>query len=55
MAAKPFHGSSSEETALFQDCQMEYFQTKNTNLGKFWRVLRAILNFTLAPRGELHP
>jgi hypothetical protein len=23
-----------------QGCQMVYFQTKNTNLGKFWRVLK---------------
>jgi hypothetical protein len=23
-----------------QGCQMEYFQTKNRNLGKFWRVLQ---------------
>jgi hypothetical protein len=22
-----------------QGCQMEYFQTKNSNLGKFWRAL----------------
>jgi hypothetical protein len=26
-------------TYLAQGCQMEYFQTKNPNLGKFWRVL----------------
>jgi hypothetical protein len=24
---------------LNQGCQMVYFQTKNTNLGKFWRAL----------------
>jgi hypothetical protein len=24
---------------LEQGCQMVYFQTKNSNLGKFWRVL----------------
>jgi hypothetical protein len=23
----------------FQGCQMVYFQTKNPNLGKFWRAL----------------
>jgi hypothetical protein len=22
-----------------QGCQLAYFQTKNTNLGRFWRVL----------------
>jgi hypothetical protein len=25
---------------LLKSCQMEYFQTKNRNLGKFWRVLQ---------------
>jgi hypothetical protein len=25
---------------LDQGCQMVYLQTKNTNLGKFWRVLQ---------------
>jgi hypothetical protein len=25
---------------LKQGCQMEYFQTKNPNVGKFWRVLQ---------------
>jgi hypothetical protein len=41
-----------------QRCQMVYFQTKNTNLGKFWKVLqwkmfgifRAIMS-TLQPNG----
>jgi hypothetical protein len=23
-----------------QGCQMVYFRTKNTNLGKFWRILQ---------------
>jgi hypothetical protein len=27
------------ESGLNQGCQMVYYQTKNTNLGKFWRVL----------------
>jgi hypothetical protein len=26
-------------TSLDQGCQMAYFQTKNINLGKIWRVL----------------
>jgi hypothetical protein len=26
--------------ASVQGCQMVYFQTKNSNLGKFWRVLQ---------------
>jgi hypothetical protein len=26
-----------------QGCQMAYFQTQNTNLGKFWRVLQWIM------------
>jgi hypothetical protein len=25
--------------SLWQGCQMVYFQTKNPNLGKFWRAL----------------
>jgi hypothetical protein len=25
---------------LTRDCQMVYFETKNSNLGKFWRVLQ---------------
>jgi hypothetical protein len=34
--------SVSEKAAshLEQGCQMAYFQTKNPNLGKFWRVLQ---------------
>jgi hypothetical protein len=27
-------------SARVQGCQMVYFQTKNRNLGKFWRVLQ---------------
>jgi hypothetical protein len=26
---------------LIRGCQMAYFQTKNPNLGKFWRVLQS--------------
>jgi hypothetical protein len=41
-------GKREEEKSLFSDdifvgssvaCQMVYFQTKNPNLGKFWRAL----------------
>jgi hypothetical protein len=28
-----------ENSSLNQGCQMVYFQTKNPNLGKFWRAL----------------
>jgi hypothetical protein len=27
------------ESRVYQGCQMVYFETKNHNLGKFWRVL----------------
>jgi hypothetical protein len=31
---------TSKLRRLEQGCKLEYFQTKNHNLGKFWRVLR---------------
>jgi hypothetical protein len=30
---------TSDLLAAIQGCQMAYFQTKNPNLGKFWRDL----------------
>jgi hypothetical protein len=32
-------GKGSSQLISHQCCQMAYFQTKNTNLGKFWKVL----------------
>jgi hypothetical protein len=34
-----------------QGCQMAYFQTQNTNLGKFWRVLQWKMFVYLWPFG----
>jgi hypothetical protein len=31
--------NESEISAMQQGCQMVYFQTKSTNVGKFWRTL----------------
>jgi hypothetical protein len=31
---------NGEALLINQDCQMAYFQTKNPNLGKFFRVLQ---------------
>jgi hypothetical protein len=40
---------SCEEIRFGQGCQMVYFQTKNPNLGKFWRALdRKILIYFMA-------
>jgi hypothetical protein len=36
----PISENSPNLTTLTQRCQMVYFQTKNSNLGKFWRVLQ---------------
>jgi hypothetical protein len=33
-------GRLGKFNALQQGCQMVYFQTKNPNLGKFWRALK---------------
>jgi hypothetical protein len=30
-------------TCLAQGCQLVYFQTKNLNLGKFWKVLQWLM------------
>jgi hypothetical protein len=32
-------GIISRFAMVYQGCQMVYFQTKNPNLGKFWRAL----------------
>jgi hypothetical protein len=42
----PLHRTANNESN--QGCQTAYFQTKNPNLGKFWRVLRSemLLYFT---------
>jgi hypothetical protein len=36
----PFDFCSHYNSSIYRDCQMVYFQTKNPNLGKFWRVLQ---------------
>jgi hypothetical protein len=33
-------GTFNRSVCFVQGCQMVYFQTKNSNLGKFWRVLQ---------------
>jgi hypothetical protein len=33
--------------AEVQGCQMVYFQTKNSNLGKLWRVLQWMLDYVM--------
>jgi hypothetical protein len=39
-----------------QGCQMAYFQTKNSNLGKFWRVLQwKMVVYFMATRSILLP
>jgi hypothetical protein len=39
-----------------QGCQMAYFQNKDTNLGKFWRVLQwKVLIYFMAIRPILRP
>jgi hypothetical protein len=35
--------SENPNTHREQSCQMVYFQTKNPNLGKFWRALEWIM------------
>jgi hypothetical protein len=34
------YGNAHRCTHIGQGCQMVYFQTKNPNLCKFWRVLK---------------
>jgi hypothetical protein len=36
----PLSPSASSDGRQVQGCQMVYFQTKNANLGKFWRALQ---------------
>jgi hypothetical protein len=35
-----FYSTGPSWAAPFKGCQMAYFQTKNPNLGRFWRVLQ---------------
>jgi hypothetical protein len=35
-----FRQNSKVASCTYSDCQMVYFQTKNRNLGKFWRTLQ---------------
>jgi hypothetical protein len=39
--------TENQKESLSQGCQMVYFQTKNLNLGKFWRALerKMLLNY----------
>jgi hypothetical protein len=42
-----FNIPATNTSGSSQGCQMVYFQTKNTNLGKFWRALqwKILVNF----------
>jgi hypothetical protein len=37
--AKPEDAATGSSCHIYQGCQMVCFQTKNPNLGKFWRAL----------------
>jgi hypothetical protein len=40
LSSQLYGGNNWVETDHMQGCQVVYFQTKNPNLGKFWRVLQ---------------
>jgi hypothetical protein len=42
MPKKEFVIHSHRSDLRIQSCQMAYFQTKNTHLGKFWKVLHFV-------------